>query len=105
MNFHGQTTDPNWSHDRGGRLNSMACCIGRSSIVMMNAGNILIWNVHGLNSRAQCDVVRDLVASEHPSIVCLQETKLSVISMFHIMHIAGSDFEYFYLPTPRRRYS
>jgi exonuclease III len=46
----------------------------------MSSGNIVIWNVCGLNSRARRNVVRELVASEHPSIVCLQETKLDVIS-------------------------
>jgi exonuclease III len=46
----------------------------------MSSGNIVIWNVRGLNSRARCDVVRELVTSERPSIMCLQETKLDVIS-------------------------
>jgi exonuclease III len=44
----------------------------------MDPSKLLVWNVHGLNARARHDVVHELVASERPSIVCLQETKLSV---------------------------
>jgi exonuclease III len=69
----------------------------------MSSGSILVWNVRGLNARARRDVVRELVASEHPSIVCLQETKLHVISPFDLMQIVGLGFEYFYLPAKGTR--
>jgi hypothetical protein len=38
------------------------------------------------------------VGSEHPSIVCLQETKLNVISPYDLIQIVGLRFDYFYLP-------
>jgi exonuclease III len=63
----------------------------------MSSGNIVIWNVRGLNSRSRRDVVRELVTSERPSIVCLQETKLDVISQSDILQILGQGFDYFYL--------
>jgi exonuclease III len=69
----------------------------------MSSGSILVWNVCGLNARARRDIVRELVASEHPSIVCLQETKLHVISPFDLMQIVGPGFEYFYLPAEGTR--
>jgi exonuclease III len=68
------------------------------SMFPMNSGNILIWNVRGLNSRACHDVDHELVTFEHPSIVCLQETKLDVISPYDLIQIVGSGFDYFYLP-------
>jgi exonuclease III len=40
--------------------------------------NFLVWNVRGLNSRARRKMVADLVFQEHVSVVCLQETKISV---------------------------
>jgi exonuclease III len=46
---------------------------------MMNPGNILCWNVLGLNSRARQDLVRTLVSSAKVDIVYLQETKMSVL--------------------------
>jgi hypothetical protein len=41
---------------------------------------IFNWNVCGLNSPARRDVVRDMVQSAQPKLVCLQETKLVQIS-------------------------
>jgi exonuclease III len=69
----------------------------------MSSGNIVIWNVRGLNSRSRRDVVRELVTSERPSIVCLQETKLDVISQSDILQILGQGFDYFYLPADQTR--
>jgi exonuclease III len=66
---------------------------------IMNSGNFLTWNVCGLNSRARRNVVCELVTSEHPSIVCLQETKLDVIPPYDLIQIVGPGFDYFYLPT------
>lgn len=34
---------------------------------------------------------------EHPSIVCVQETKLAVISDFDVMQCLGPGFDYFFL--------
>jgi exonuclease III len=63
----------------------------------MITDNILIWNVRGLNSRSHCDTVRELIRAERPSIVCLQETKLSVISEFDVIQIISVGFDYYYL--------
>jgi exonuclease III len=59
---------------------------------------MVVWNVRGLNSRACHDVVKELVAAECPSVVCLQETKLHIIGDYDVMQILGSGFDYSYLP-------
>jgi hypothetical protein len=69
----------------------------------MGSESILIWNVRGLNSRARCYVVRELVASKCLSIVCLQETKLGVIYDFDVMQILRPGFRYSFLPANQTR--
>ena len=65
----------------------------------MNAFNILIQNAHGLNSTARWDVVRDVVDSCRPDIICLQDTKLAYISTYDILSILGPNFDKFvFLP-------
>jgi hypothetical protein len=64
----------------------------------MDSDNVLVWNVRGLNGWARHDDVRSLVAAERPSVVCIQETKLVVISDFDIIQILGLNFGYTYLP-------
>lgn len=65
---------------------------------------ILYWNVRGLNAQARRDVVRTLVDDVRPAIVCLQETKLNVISQFLVFSLLGRDFsEFAYLPTSETR--
>jgi hypothetical protein len=59
-----------------------------------------IWNARGLNDPARrtsmCSVVRTMGAS----IVCLQETKLDVVTPSLVMGALGADFDgYFCLPT------
>jgi len=73
----------------------------------MDNTTILSWNVRGLNAQARRDDVRTLVDDIRPSIVCLQETKLDVISLSLILSMLGRAFtEYAYLPAsvkhPRR---
>ena len=63
-------------------------------LVIMNPGNILCWNVRGLNSRARQDSVRTLVSSAKIDIVCLQETKMSVLSRATLLSMLGSDFSH-----------
>jgi exonuclease III len=53
----------------------------------MGIEKALIWNVQGLNARQHRDTVHDLVVMEHPSLVCLQEIKLDVISYFDLMQM------------------
>ena len=63
-------------------------------LVIMNPRNILCWNVCGLNSRARQDSVRTLVSSAKIDIVCLQETKMSVLSRATMLSMLGSDFSH-----------
>jgi exonuclease III len=63
----------------------------------MDNTTIMSWNMQGLNDRARRDVVRKLVGNIRPSIVCLQETKLDVISqylMFAMLGMSFADFAY-----------
>jgi hypothetical protein len=69
----------------------------------MDSYNILVCNVCGLNGRDRCDVVSSLVGVECPSVVCIQETKLDVISDIDIMQILGLGFDYTYLPAVHTR--
>jgi exonuclease III len=55
--------------------------------------------VIGLNARLHRDAVKQLVLSEKPSLVSLQETKLHVIGDFDVMQILGPGFDYVYLTT------
>jgi exonuclease III len=64
----------------------------------MGSENILIWNVRGLNARSHQDVVCELVGAKRPSIVCFQETKLSLILDYDLAQIVGVGFDYCYLP-------
>lgn len=43
---------------------------------------LLSWNVRGLGDPEKCTVVRDALRQATPSIICLQETKLSDCSCF-----------------------
>jgi exonuclease III len=57
----------------------------------MDSPKVLIWNVHGLNQKARHDSVRKVVETSQPAIVCLQETKLSHITMLDVRTILGTD--------------
>ncbi|RCV22155.1 hypothetical protein SETIT_4G197800v2, partial [Setaria italica] len=41
--------------------------------------SLLSWNVRGLGDPQKCTVVKDSISSSHPSIVCLQESKLRAL--------------------------
>jgi exonuclease III len=69
----------------------------------MVADNMLVWNVHGLNSIVQRNAVQDLVAVERISLVCLQETKLHVVTDFNVIQILGSGFDYVFLSVVQMR--
>jgi exonuclease III len=47
---------------------------------MVEHFSILNWNVWGLNSPARREVIRDLVQTTNPKIVCLQETKVTTFT-------------------------
>lgn len=55
----------------------------------MISSNILVWNVRGLNNPARRGVVRRVVLLHNPAIICLQESKLSVVDRPTISQIYG----------------
>ena len=70
----------------------------------MDNTTLMSWNVHGLNERAHRDNVHMLVDDVRPSIVCLQETKLNVISEYLVFAMLGMNFtEFTYLPASNTR--
>jgi hypothetical protein len=48
-------------------------------------------------------MIHELVSGEHPSLVCLQETKNTIIADFDISQLLGADFDYAYLPASHTR--
>lgn len=65
---------------------------------------IVVWNVRGLNAPARRNAVFQVVSTVSPSIVCLQETKLEVVSQAIVQHCLGNKFErFFYLPAAGTR--
>jgi exonuclease III len=69
----------------------------------MDMQNLLVWNVRGLNVNGHWNVVRELDATEQPSIICLQETKLHVIDDYFIMQLLDLGFDYAYLLAEQAR--
>ena len=61
----------------------------------MNPSKILIWNVRGLNSTARQDSLRSLVESTKADIMCIQETKMEIISKQILISALGSSFSHF----------
>jgi exonuclease III len=53
---------------------------------------IFNWNVRGLNNPARKQVVRDLIQEHHTTIVCLQETKLQLVTDVVVTETLGSKF-------------
>ena len=58
--------------------------------------NVLCWNVRGLNSPAHRSSVYQVVATSNASIVCLQETKMEVITADVVRQCLGNKFDGFY---------
>jgi len=68
----------------------------------MDRSSILIWNVRGLNDKTRRDNLRKVVDESRPAVVCLQETKLSHISVQDVSSFLGQEFVNFvYLPAHR----
>jgi len=67
----------------------------------MDPSHILIWNVRGLNSQVRCDAVRELVDSSRIDVVCLQESKMPIVSRHCILSMLGTDFDnnFIFLPS------
>jgi hypothetical protein len=55
--------------------------------------------VWGLDACSHKAIVRDFIVLESVSLVCLQETKLDVISGLDVMDLLGQGFDYVYLST------
>jgi exonuclease III len=53
---------------------------------------ILNWNVKGLNNPARCQVLKDLIAKNNCSIVCIQESKLQIVDDLIISSTLGQQF-------------
>lgn len=58
-----------------------------------------MWNVRGLNDRARRSVVQGLLSLYRPSLVCLQETKVSCFCNVLATETLGSAFDYDYVPS------
>jgi exonuclease III len=69
----------------------------------MLSENTLVWNVQGLKAPSHRSAVQDLVMLDHPSLICLQETKMHVISDYDVIQILGPNYDYTYLPTTLTR--
>jgi exonuclease III len=71
---------------------------------MLYEPKVLVANVRGLNDRARRTGVRSVVNTTGASIVCLQETKLSVVTHAIVIEALGADFDaYFCLPATDTR--
>lgn len=62
-------------------------------MLFMDPANILMWNVRGLNSSSRRDAVRVIVDSSKIDVICLQETKMPVITRAMVLSMLGSDFD------------
>jgi exonuclease III len=69
----------------------------------MGSESILVWNAWGLNDRTRCNMLHELVAVEHSSIMCIQETKLVVTYDYDMLQMIGSGYDYFCLSTVQTR--
>ena len=56
---------------------------------------MLVWNVRGLNSHARQSVLCQFVQDHLISIVCIQETKVQLVSSQLIVDACGSHFSDF----------
>uniref|UniRef100_A0A8I6YAX2 DNA-(apurinic or apyrimidinic site) endonuclease n=1 Tax=Hordeum vulgare subsp. vulgare TaxID=112509 RepID=A0A8I6YAX2_HORVV len=54
---------------------------------------IVVWNVRGLNSCARRCAIRSLLCTTRAYIVCLQETKMALISSSVVLEMLGSEFD------------
>ena len=65
---------------------------------------VMVCNVRGLNDRARRTGVKSVADTTGASIVCLQETKLVVVTHSIVMESLGADFDdYFCLPATDTR--
>jgi exonuclease III len=62
--------------------------------------NVVNWNIRGLNNPTRRQVLKELVAQNSCSLVCIQETKLQQVDNMLISSILGQKFlgQYAVLP-------
>ena len=65
---------------------------------VLTNSSCFVWNVRGLNERARRNVVKEFVLLLKPTIVCIQETKLSSICNNVAVQIVGASFDYDFVP-------
>jgi exonuclease III len=75
-------------------LSTLCSVLGTSSCLPMSQHNykILSWNVRGLNEVARRDSVQELVRDTGSTIVCLQETKLTIVDDATILRTLCPNF-------------
>ena len=72
---------------------------GCIDILMSYEPRVLVLNARGLNDRARRSSVRRLVGTTSASIVCIQQTNLSVVTLSIVMETLDAEFDgYFCLP-------
>ena len=70
----------------------------------MDRTSFLVWNVRGLNDKARRDNLRKLVDDSKPTVVCLQETKLPLITERDVASFLGQQYTNFvFLPAQQTR--
>jgi exonuclease III len=73
-------------------------------VPMLYEPKVFVANVRGLNDRARRSGVRSVVNTTGASIVCLQETKISVVTQAIVIEALGAEFDaYFCLPVADTR--
>jgi len=65
---------------------------------MLHNQGVMVWNVRGLNDVARRSVLRNLIIAQRPSLICIQETKLSAICNATAIEFLGPAYDYVYLP-------
>ena len=61
----------------------------------MENTSILIWNGRGLNDRGRRGNLRKVVDDFRPSVVCLQETKVTTMSQHLFLLVFGTTYDKF----------
>jgi exonuclease III len=73
--------------------------------IMSMQYTILSWNMRGMNNAVRQEEIKQLMTIYSPDLVCLQETKLSVINLSVVRNALGSLYanSFVYLPTDRTK--
>ena len=71
---------------------------------MDHTPEIICWNVRGLNNPAKRKAVKEFLDTTKINLVCLQETKMEVVTLDIVRHCLGYKFgNFFYLPASGTR--